>query len=226
MPVIFSRSAEGNINMGKCAGRVNYLILSLCVLCLLCRLCNNEKKENFQTDFPLEPEVVSNALEKTGLAGEISESESSAQGKGYSQYVIRRNIEEHKAIESSEFIANISTLERKDGRILYAVFNQGNVSNQIEWEKWKKQILFATLLYGGFEDEKDVYQAFYGRELPDGKTSFRWDAQLSGGYCVVTYCLRSNSIYDENNFAVKNQSAFLWVDFYESYELYQKIKEK
>mgnify|MGYP000175272191 CR=1 FL=1 len=30
----------------------------------------------------------------------------------------------------------------------------------------------------------------------------------------------------QNNFAVKNQSAFLWVDFYESYELYQKIKEK
>ncbi len=122
------------------------------------------------------------------------------------------------------FPADISSANYEGERVLYTIFDQSVDSNQIVREDWKQQIVFATLLYGGFENEEAVYQAFLAEELPDGKPAFMWDAQLPEGYCTVSYSYRSNRTYDENGFSVQNQSAFLRVNIYESYELYQELR--
>ena len=204
-------------------GRLKYVFLLVCVLGMLCILTGCQKGERFQTAFPLEEKVVTDTLEKVGLPGVISESETFSQMKDHIHYVVRSETEQDDVTENSVFIAGISSAEYKGKRVLYTTFDQSVASNQIKWEDWKQYIVFTTLLYGGFENEEDVYQAFLEKELPEGETSFRWDAQLPEGYCVVAYRFRSNTIYDEDGFPVKKQYVSLRVIIYESYELYQEL---
>ena len=65
-------------------------------------------------------------------------------------------------------IAGITSATIEGERVLITVFDQIDVADQMSWEDWKQQIVFATLLYGGFEDEEQVYQAFADKELPYG----------------------------------------------------------
>ena len=203
--------------------RLIYAFLAVCVLGVLLSLTGSKKDERFQTTFPLEEEVITATLEKVGLPGIISESETDSYRKGHIHYVVRSPTETYDDTSNSVFLTDISSSNYEGERMLFTIFDQSIDSDQIEWKDWKQQIVFATLLYGGFENEEDVYQAFLEKELPDGKTSFRWDAQLSGGYCRVSYTFRSHRTYDEDGFPTRKQSASLRVDIYESYELYQKL---
>ncbi len=203
--------------------RLKYLFLAVCVFGIICSLTGCKKDERFQTVFPLEEEVITATLEKTGLPGIISESETSSNRKGHIHYVVRSPTETYDGTSNNVVLADISAANYKGERLLLTIFDQSVVSDQIEWEDWKQQIVFATLLYGGFENEEDVYRAFLEKELPDGQTSSEWDAQLTGGYCVVSYSSRSHTNYNEDGFTIRKQSAFLRVNIYESYELYQKL---
>lgn len=203
--------------------RLVYLFLAVCVLGMLFSLTGRKKDERFQTTFPLEEEVITATLEKAGLPGIISESETSSYREGHIHYVVRSPAETYDGTNNSLFLADISSANYEGERMLATTFDQSVVSDQFKWEDWKQQIVFATLLYGGFENEEDVYRAFLEKELPDGKTSFRWDAQLSGDYSTVSYSSRSHTTYDKDGFAIRKQSAFLRINIYESYELYQKL---
>ncbi len=206
--------------------RLIYLFLAVCVLgILLYSLADCKKDERFQTTFPLEKEVITATLEKAGLPGIISESETTSITEGHILYVVRSPTETYDDTSNSVFLAGISSANYEGERMLSTTFDQSVDSDQIEWEDWKQQIVFATLLYGGFENEEDVYRAFLEKELPEGKISFGWDAQLSGGYCMVSYSSRSHTIYNEDGFPIRKQSASLRVNIYESYELYQKLKQ-
>ena len=59
--------------------RLKYVFLLVCVLGMLCILTGCQKGERFQTAFPLEEKVVTDTLEKVGLPGVISESETFSQ---------------------------------------------------------------------------------------------------------------------------------------------------
>ena len=205
--------------------RLIYLFLAVCVLGILCSLAGCKKDARFQTTFPLEKEAITATLEKAGLPGIISESETTSYTEGHILYVVRSPTETYDGTSNSVFLAGISSMNYEGERMLSTTFDQRVVSDQIEWEDWKQQIVFATLLYGGFENEEDVYRAFLEKELPDGKTSFGWDAQLSGGYCMVAYSSRSHTTYNEDGFPIRKQSASLRVNIYESYELYQKLEQ-
>ncbi len=200
--------------------RMSYIVF----LCMLCFLTGCKKEKQFKTTFPLEQDVITATLEQVGLPGVISESETTSKAEGHTHYVLRSPSETYDGTDNKVFLADISSANQEGERVLYTIFDQSVDSNQIAWEDWKQQIVFATLLYGGFENEEAVFQAFLEKELPDGKTSFMWDAQLPEGYCTVSYSYRSNRTYDENGFSVLNQSAFLRVNIYESCELYQKLR--
>lgn len=205
--------------------RIN-IFLAVCVLGILCSLTGCQKDERFQTTYPLEEEVITATLEKTGLPGIISESETSSQKKGHINYVVRLPTETSSDISRSMFLASISASTYEGERVLCTMFDQPVVSDQLKWEDWKQQFLFATLLYGGFENEEDVYQAFLDKELPEGKTSFHWDAKLPEGYCKVAYTIYEHYIDDpEYGPPIQKRTATLRVNFYESYELYEKFME-
>lgn len=216
--------------------RLIYVFLAVCVLGVLFSLTGSKKDERFQTTFPLEEEVVTATLEKVGLPGIISESETESYRRGHIQYVVRSPTETYDGTNNRLFFAYISSANYEGERVLYTIFDESVDSEQIVWEDWKQQIVFATLLYGGFENEEEVYQAFLEKEVPKdffgkavelpggySRVSYRGDVQLSEGYCRVSYTFSSHRTYDEDGFPIKKQSASLRVDIYESYELYQKL---
>lgn len=130
------------------------------------------------------------------------------------------------ATSAAACFSHLFPLQLMKANGLCTMFDQPVVSDQLKWEDWKQQFLFATLLYGGFENEEDVYQAFLDKELPEGKTSFHWDAKLPEGYCKVAYTIYEHYIDDpEYGPPIQKRTATLRVNFYESYELYEKFME-
>ena len=88
---------------------------------------------------------------------------------------------------------------------------------------------FAVIFYQGFDNPEDVYQAFREKELlaalKDNKT-YKWDARLPEGYCIMHYMPYSYKTHDENGSEVRQYSATVLVNNYESYELYEKIQAR
>ncbi len=217
------------IQSGDYLKRLIFVFLAVGVL-MLCFVSIYKKDVLPQPTFPLDEEVIAVALEKSGLPGILSESETTSSVEGQRMHVVRSPTITYSDIISTEeayanpstrlLIAGISSATTEGERVLITVFDQIDVSEQMAWEDWKQQIVFATLLYGGFEDEEQIYQAFAGKELPYGENSFRWDAQLPGGYCTVTY--RTSN---ETSNPTQKQHALMGVNIYESQALYQRIQK-
>lgn len=209
--------------------RVFHLLAALLALCFTAA-CQRDTIP--QPAFPLEADVKIAALEKTGLTGEISEQETTSYAQGHKLYVVRSQTETYSDTISLEeaqakpgmrlIVAGVSSAIIEGERMLSIIFDQREIADKFAWEDWKKQIAFAALLYGGFENEDDVYKAFLGKEFPEGEDSFEWDAKLSGVYCQMQYDTRSHKSYDEYNNANYRQSGTLIVRIYESKALYEK----
>ena len=211
--------------------RLIFVFLAVGVLGLLCFVSIFKKDVLPQPTFPLDEEVIIGALEKSGLPGILSESETTSLAEGRRMHIVRSpmitysdtiSIEEASVDPSTRLlIAGISSATIEGERVLITVFDQIDVADQMSWEDWKQQIVFATLLYGGFEDEEQVYQAFADKELPYGENVFQgWDAQLPEGYCTVTY----RTISESSN-PKQKRHALMGVNIYESQELYQRLQK-
>ena len=198
---------------------------------MLCFVSIGKKDVLPQPAFPLDDEVIIVALEQSGLPGILSESETTSWADGQRMHIVRSptitysdtvSTEEAYANPSTRLLtAGISSATVEGERVLITVFDQIDVSDQMSWEDWKQQIVFATLLYGGFEDEEQVYQAFAGKELPYGENAFqRWDVQLPGGYCTVTY--RTSG---ETSHPTQKRHAWMDVNIYESQALCQRLQK-
>lgn len=199
-----------------------FLCVSL-AFCLFLSLWNLSGCQQEKDKFILTEEKITEALASSGLSGTISETETTSYAEGHIQYTIRDSAQTCEISENSRFIASAASANQHGGRILYTTFDQPVSQKQIVWEDWKPQILFAALLYGGFEDPEEVYQAFLGKTISEDAAAAQWSAPLFNGYCVISYSLRNNSTYDEEGFQVVSQSACLRVNIYESQALYQKI---
>ena len=193
--------------------RLNNAVLFLCILVLLCLLPGCQKGGGSAVPLPEEAAVL-DALEKSGLPGTIHESESQIppQTEGsarYVRYVIWEETESSEDAETGWLVANLTSADYKGRRVMDTLFfEQSAASEQIVWADWKAHMAFAALVWGGFDGEDEIYQAFCEKELPEGKRTYTWEAQLSGGYCTVSYSLRpSRTVYDEAGFEVKEQSA-------------------
>lgn len=177
----------------------------------------------FRTVYPLQQETVSAALERAGLEGVFSdEAVPDAEDERpweHKQYVIRSETQTD-AGGGRLMVASIAAGSYGDERVLLTVFDQCGAAPQIVWEDWKAQLVFAALLYGGFESEEDVYQAFLEKDT--GET--HWEAELPGGYCRAAYYCRSQSRDDENGVEAQDRSAFLSVSIYESRALYDALQ--
>ncbi|MDO4273198.1 MAG: hypothetical protein Q4D16_05990 [Eubacteriales bacterium] len=213
--------------------RLKFVFLVAGMVSLLCPITASAKDVLPQPAFPLEEDVITETLEKAGLPGEISKSETTSFTEGQMAYVVRDPIETYDGSSNKLFIARINSAVYEGERVLFAAFDQKDVSDQIEWEDWKPQMVLAALLYGGFEDEEEVYQAFLGKEIPYTtenpyevyENPFSWEVQLPEGYCTVSYSYRGQTIYDEDGFPVRKQSAIMEINIYESKELCQKLKK-
>ncbi len=67
------------------------------------------------------------------------------------------------------------------------------------WADWEQSLRLAALLYGGFEDAGELYDAFSGEpaDLSEGRVT--WDKELSGVSCRVTVRFYENSRLPSGN---------------------------
>ena len=131
--------------------RLIFVFLAVGVLGLLCFVFIFKKDVLPQPTFPLDEEVIIVALEKSGLPGILSESETTSLAEGRKMHIVRSPMIEASVDPSTRLlIAGITSVTIEGERVLITVFDQIDVSDQMSWEDWKQQIIFATLLYGGF----------------------------------------------------------------------------
>lgn len=185
-----------------------------------------------QPAFPLDAAEIILALQKAGLPGEISESETSSKMEGQVLHVVRSLTETYSDTGSMEeapddpgsrvITAAVTSAVSEGERVIFAVFHQKGVSDPFSWEDWKRQIVFATLLYGGFEGEEEVYRALTGKALPEGPGSYEWDAQLPGGYCTLRYESRTQD-HEQGN-EQRHQFTSMSLSIFESQALYQRLR--
>lgn len=215
--------------------RLTYILLAVGLLGVLCFITICKRDVLPQPVFPLEEEAVIAALEKTGLPGKISESETTS-GERRIQYVVRSQTETYSDSICPEeayanpysrvLIASIFSGIIEDERMLSIMFDQKDIPEQFAWENWKQQIVLATLLYGGFKNEDEIYQTILEKAPPAGEDSFEWSAQLSGGYCWVHYNSRkSHTNYGEYEIRKLRHSGTMIVKIFESKALFQKYQE-
>jgi hypothetical protein len=186
---------------------------------IICSLAGCQKSSMPQPDFPLEEDVIMTALEQTGLPGVISESETFSSIEGHIAYVLRDPTETYGDTENEVVTASISSALTEGERFLGMIFLSAPdepATLPFAWEDWKQQIVFTTLLFGGFEDEEEVYRAFSDKKTPEGEERFEWDAQLPAGYCRVSY---SFNTFREQSYTVR-------ITIYESKSLYEKLHQK
>ncbi len=201
--------------------RVICVILAFGVICFI----GCQKKELPQPDFPLSEKVVNDTLKQLGLSWIISESETSSSREGHVSYALRNPEKLNDFTNDPLLMAGISSADIEEGRLLLTTFATDSVSKGVDprtlpfkWEDWKQQIVFATLLYGGFGDEEEVYRAFSGNEIPEVEGMIRWDAQLQAAYCRVSLTSLDSDIPGAQRY-------ILWVEFYPSKTVYQKLTQ-
>ena len=181
--------------------------------------------------FPLDEAAVRDALERSGLEGEISASETDSYGEGHAIYVIRSRtvtgsgepFTADTPPEDGLLIAASSSALRDGARVYQAWFNQRDVSETFRWEDWKPWLVFAALQYGGMTDEEEIFRACRTLELPEKRDAMVWEVPLSGGYCVISYAMRDYDQPRDDVPAIKAHSATMCLYLYPSRELFEAV---
>lgn len=208
-------------------------IYTLFILGILCVLVGCQESRLDRPDFPLKESDIDAALERTNLPGTISNDKTEILSQEHISYVLDNS-------EQNLPVALISTSSIQNKRVLSLVFIAPSVSKRsaFEWENWKQHLIFATLLYGGFADEEEVYQKFSEKKPSEGKVDlneewpmetlaeqYEWDAEFPAGYCRITYELINSTIensIEKDNPHIVELSPRLTVSIYESKNYYDK----
>lgn len=184
------------------------------------------KESMAEPEFPLDKGTIMKTVDSLNLPCVISEDESeellTRENTVYSNYVLRDP--ERKYHEDSldtilygGIISGIVDGNRYMSTIFDAKSHMVN-DKPFAWEDWKQEIIFITILYGGFEDEEEVYRALSKLEVPDDDKVLKWGVQLSNGYCGV----QRSSITQPAD----SRGYTIWINFYETEELYLKMEQE
>lgn len=177
-----------------------------------------------QPKLPLEKDVIMKTVEELGLSCVISEDEShetlARDNAVYVLHVLRDPERKYSEDGAEVLYAGITSGIVDGGRGLGGTFDAR--SHMLEdkpfaWEDWKEEIVFCSLLYGGFADKEEVYRALSRLEVPDDDNALKWGVQLSNGYCVV----RRSRIEQR-----PATGYALWITFYETEERYLKAQQE
>lgn len=195
-----------------CAVLVPALLLSAC-----------QKREVLpKPEFPLSEETVTTAVTAQGLDWTFGQDEQEGQTDIKTVYSLRRP--ESGQEFNTVFITSAQTEEL--GRYLDTVLMishtqlQWPLEEPHSWEEWKDLFKLSARLYGGFEDEEEIFQACAKEELPLDKTTL-WEGTLTGGYCQVR---ASAPIQDWSPFAGGGLMYNIHVELFESEDTYHAFK--
>ena len=186
--------------------KVGFLLLSTFILLSLAVNVFRESQDTV-IYYPLDKADIQTALEASGLNGIISDIETDSYYEGHSLYVVRSQTEAYGIDTSVKYdsldptsmvlVASASSTIVDDGRALQTIFDQVNIPLDFSWEKWKRQFVFTTILYGGFKDTEEIYRAFYNQSVPNGNTPYIWEAEFPSAYCRVRFDIRRSNTKGE-----------------------------
>lgn len=141
--------------------------------------------------YPLDAATVTEALKEAELSWMITEEEPWPEG----QIVYTLHDEDDKLVA---FILSGILNERRLLDVSFMPYSDNPTITQfMPEEEWEKAIIFATLLYGGFESKHQVYDCFtndHGEKntvtvprekiVGNGEVS-TWQSEINGIYCLV-----------------------------------------
>ncbi|MDC7290605.1 hypothetical protein NXH76_22710 [Blautia schinkii] len=178
-----------------------------------------------EPEFPLSEDVVNDALDELGLDWDISEDEIQQISGDDVEGIIYTFCDPVKTQSEDStaafFYGGVSSgLVEGKRQLSLALESGGHGLDGVPfaWEDWKQMIVLGTKLYGGFENEEEVYRALSELEVPDDDSRLKWGVPLSKGYCNV----QRGAIQTSPS---KGRYA-LWINFYESEENYQQELQK
>ncbi|MCI8304691.1 MAG: hypothetical protein HFF52_08700 [Lawsonibacter sp.] len=175
-------------------------------------------------EFPLSEEAVIAAVTAQGLDWTVSWNEQQGQTDTKTVYSLLQP--ESGREFGTVFITSSQTEEL--GRYLGAalVISRTQLQWPLEephsWEEWKDLFKLSARLYGGFEDEEEIYRACAKEELPLEETTL-WEGALTGGYCRVK---ASAPIQDWSPFAGGGLTYNIHVDLFEREDAYHIFTQK
>ncbi|MDC7290604.1 hypothetical protein NXH76_22705 [Blautia schinkii] len=178
-----------------------------------------------EPEFPLSEDVIKDALDELGLDWVIPQDEIQQVSKENVEgviHVFRDPVKTQYEYSTSPLLyGGVSSGFVEGKRHLSISFDSrgyGLYGAPFAWEDWKQGIILGTMLYGGFEDKEEVYRALSELEVSDDDSIREWEVSLSKGYCWV-----HRSSTDRNT---SEEGYYVWINFFESEEDYQKDKQK
>lgn len=197
--------------------------LTCAVLALVLLLSACQKQEVLpRPEFPLSEEAVTAAVTAQGLDWTVNWNEPERQTDIKTVYGLLQP--ESGQEFNTVFITSAQTEEL--GRYLSTTLViprtqlQWPLEDPHNWEEWKDLLILSARLYGGFEDEEEIFQACAKEELPLDMTNL-WEGSLTGGYCRVK---TSEPIQDWSPFVGGGLTYNLHIDLFESEDAYHAFK--
>ena len=171
--------------------RIKQIVIIMFLLCIAILAFYSYKNHRMPVPaFPLQRQALEDALSESGLAWNVAEEE--ILKDGHILYTLNNS-----QGQPSTFV---SSVESSDKRILQINFltSKGSQSN-IPQEDWGKAVSFATILYGGFQNQTQVYDNFRQTcdekavidDVPGALSEFRerirWENELNGVTCFLGF---------------------------------------
>ena len=158
------------------------LLIALSTLFLMSGCHVQKAIDNLQVpEYPLNMETIVNLLEEFEIVANVEESEVVPEGEWeyeWNSYSIR-------PLESRLLYAGIKSGVWDEDRFLTLTFLGFDDEKIMTQKEKEKAILLTTRLFGGFEDQYSVYNAFL-KEFDAEKDSI-WNSELNGISCEIKF---------------------------------------
>ena len=134
--------------------------------------------------YPLMAEKVEQAVRQLDMPLAISPNETKSFTEGQIAYTLRSGGEDlfpWGAVSSAVYgggkrFCQVTHLEAAGEDITF------------HWEDWQKTITLAGKLWGGFDDDDQLYRQLSDLNIPDDTvTGASWETETDGGFCRVSY---------------------------------------
>lgn len=177
-----------------------------------------------QPDFPLSEEDIVAAVEAQELNWTIGQREQDETADHRTVYGLVQP--ESGKNFSTIFVSTFQTEEIGRGLNMTLSISRDQLHWPLEephnWDEWKNLLKLSAQLYGGFEDDEEIYHACAATELPLEETLL-WNGTLTGGYCRVR---ASKPIQNWSPFIGGGMVFYIFIDIFESEDSYRIFTEE
>ena len=197
-----------------------FTVLSLTLIFITA--CTYENQPLPILEFPLTETGITRILEESGLLWRAEEIDVLPEGYTLPEGIIR---ESYEIFKGSSQIGFLTTMAYGEDRMVSFVFltyfgfgSHMDVHNHTR-EEWENIIIFITRLYGGFENDKQVFRYFDNEvgDLERESINIRyfdaraiWECEIGGAYVYIEIERRRDS-YDEYLRDIKIVSDHEWL---------------